>query len=167
MARNLAVMAQRLPLLEGDLCARVRRGRDADLFLEFGPPATRPTRGRAQPERALGIGCPWRLESASRILVGSDNMTKLAFAEDDPEGASIEPWIVPDRRLEPELHVLAGRRMTRTEVMRPSYMAQIEFEGGLTLWIFQDTATYCTPDGDYDELPWFVYGRAFHASLGD
>jgi hypothetical protein len=120
-------------------------------FGVFGPPDES---GYRQAERSLIVECDWRLETATQVLAGSGSR-HVAF---DPAAGDCEVHVEDDAELGPSVLRLVGRRVAAAEVFPPSYMARVEFDGDLTVWIFPDDPKDYTEESDDPSVPWFVTG---------
>ena len=135
---QFAENARLLRRLSGEVCIRARVGHASALLLDFGILYPLNHRGYQQPEKALTVECCWRLETRTEVIVG---------------------WGDQDETIEARLQVLVGKRVLKTRVYQPSYMASIQFAEDLRLWIFPDDSRDYAAQSEYN-VCWYVTGRA-------
>lgn len=133
--RSIAVQAQRLTLLEGQVCCQalvVMQG----VSLDFGHLSPPDDRGHRYGDLTLGADSPWRLEDEVTVLAGSGDENVEA-----------------ERRLK----VLAGKRLLATETFLPSFTLTLRFDGGLRLWLFPDAWGWFADEAEWTS-PWYIIG---------
>ncbi len=117
------VQTDHLRSLRGDVCVRATTGAGPwALLLDFGMLHPLDATGDQAPEKALVVGCPWRLETAAAVLGTSD------------DGYSSEHG--PAARSPAEMAAALPVCVGKHTVFRPSFMVRLLFSGALRLWAF-------------------------------
>ena len=137
--RAMVTQATLLGSLKGERCARAALGVGITLLLDFGELAPPDQRGYREPERSLVSETCWRLEAPDRVVVGSGDS---------------------DRAIADGVQELVGRYVVDVEFFAPSYMARVDFDGELSLWMFPDDSTAYAASAEYPSAPWYLAGRA-------
>lgn len=97
--------------LKGEECIRAGVGCVSALLLDFRMRHPPNEKGYREPDIGLVSECSWRLEPATKVLVGRGD------ADEDSET---------------RVQVCEGRRVTRVRVYHPSYMARLRFSDDLS-----------------------------------
>ena len=138
--RSFKEDAKRLRTLRGEECVRAGVGYANTLLLDFRMLHPPNERGYRQPDMSLVAECSWRLETATRVLVG---------------------WGDADEDIETRVQVCEGKQVTDVRVFRPSYMARLRFSGDLSIWVFPDRSKFFDPHDEESGSQWYVTGRSF------
>lgn len=122
--------------LHGMRCSQVSVGADEALILDFGALNETPD-GQLAGTLALGIECPWRIDSPETAVIGWEDIE-----EDIVQFAT----------------VLIEAAVTEVEIRRPGFDLILRFTNSHSLRVFPDCRAYFDDELAGERLPWQIAG---------